>query len=88
VIPGHVFAQPIVVIALQRVLAALDFLHGPADLTQTGKTTLIGLCFLFPFFSKLKSKMSMRAICSLVSKISRSLQNLRRPNLLDHHRGN
>ncbi|KAK0117741.1 hypothetical protein ONS95_012067 [Cadophora gregata] len=33
--PGHIFAQPIVVIALQRVLAALDFLHGPANLTHT-----------------------------------------------------
>lgn len=87
IMPGHIFAQPIVVIALQRVLAALDFLHGPANLTHTGKTTLIELCFLYLFLSKLESKMSMRAISSSVSTISRSLQNLRRPNLLDHHRG-
>ncbi|KAJ8128705.1 hypothetical protein O1611_g4929 [Lasiodiplodia mahajangana] len=33
--PSHIFARPIVVIALQRVLAALDFLHGPANLTHT-----------------------------------------------------
>ncbi|XXH04300.1 hypothetical protein Hte_010714 [Hypoxylon texense] len=33
--PSQVFARPIVVIALQRVLAALDFLHGPANLTHT-----------------------------------------------------
>jgi serine/threonine-protein kinase SRPK3 len=37
--PSHVFAQSIVVIALQRVLVALDFLHGPVNLTHTGKTT-------------------------------------------------
>lgn len=85
--PGHIFAQPIVVIALQRVLAALDFLHGPANLTHTGKTTLIGLCFLHLFLSKIESNMSMPAISSLVSTISRSLQNLRRTNSLDHHRG-
>jgi hypothetical protein len=85
--PGHIFARPIVVIALQRVLAALDFLHGPANLTHTGKTTLIELFFLYLSLSKLESKMSMRAISSLVSTISRSLQNLRRPKSLDHHRG-
>ncbi|KAI5863435.1 kinase-like protein [Durotheca rogersii] len=33
--PRHVFAQTIVAITLQRVLAALDFLHGPANLTHT-----------------------------------------------------
>lgn len=38
--PRHSFAQTIVVIALQRVLAALDFLHGPANLTHTGKAIL------------------------------------------------
>lgn len=35
--PDHIFAQPIVRIALQRVSVALDFLHGPANLTHTGK---------------------------------------------------
>ncbi|KAH8909630.1 kinase-like protein [Coniochaeta sp. PMI_546] len=33
--PDHIFAQPIVRIALQRVLVALDFLHGPANITHT-----------------------------------------------------
>lgn len=47
-IPGHIFAQPIVVIALQRVLAALDFLHGPANLTHTGKGQLLAN---YAFFS-------------------------------------
>ena len=54
--PGHIFAQPIVVIALQRVLAALDFLHGPANLTHTGKTILIELCFLYPSCLNLKQR--------------------------------
>jgi len=85
--PGYIFAQPIVVTVLQRVLAALDFVHGPANITHTGKITLIELCFLYLFWSKLESKMSMRAISSSVSTMSRSLQNLRRPNSLDHHQG-
>lgn len=38
--PRHIFAQPIVRIALQRVSVALDFLHGPANLTHTGKVPL------------------------------------------------
>lgn len=41
----HIFARPIVVIALLRVLAALDFLHGPANLTHTGKAALAILDF-------------------------------------------
>lgn len=44
--PRHIFAQPIVVIALQRVLAALDFLHGPANITYTGKATFSVLFIL------------------------------------------
>lgn len=38
--PGHIFAQPIVRITLQRVSVALDFLHGPANITHTGKGSL------------------------------------------------
>lgn len=85
--PDHIFAQPIVVMALQRVLAALDFLHGPANLTHTGKATLTKFCFLCPFLSKLESKMSMRAISLPASTMSRSLQNLRKPNSLGHRQG-
>lgn len=39
--PRHIFAQPIVVITLQRFLAALDFFRGPENLTYTGKSTPI-----------------------------------------------
>ena len=60
--PSHIFAQPIVVMALQRVLAALDFLHGPANLTHTGKAILTEPFILYLFLSKLESKMSMQGI--------------------------
>lgn len=50
-IPGRIFAQLIMVIALQRVLAALDFLHGPANLTHTGKGQLLAnYAFSLPVF--------------------------------------
>lgn len=85
--PAHIFAQPIVVIALQRVLAALDFLHGPANLTHTGKATLTESSFIYPFLSKTGSQMSMLAISLSASTMSRSLPNLRRQKSLDHRRG-
>lgn len=49
--PDHVFDRPLVVMALQRVIAALDFLHGPANLTHTGKANLIEPCLLRMFLS-------------------------------------
>ncbi|KAI1380097.1 hypothetical protein F4677DRAFT_251131 [Hypoxylon crocopeplum] len=55
-IPGHIFARPIVEIALQRVIAALDFLHGPANLTHTSKATLTYLSYAFYTYSCLSSK--------------------------------
>lgn len=87
IIPSHVFAQPIVVMALQRVLAALDFLHGPANLTHTGKVIFNECFILYLLLSKLKSKISTQGISSSASMMRRNLQNLKKPKSLDRHRG-
>ena len=38
--PGNTFDRAFVVTALQQALIALDYLHGCANLTHTGKATL------------------------------------------------
>ena len=82
--PDHIFAKSIDVGAIQRVLPALDFLPGPANLSHTGKAALRQTVFCI---SKLQSKIFMRAISSSASTMSRSLRNLRTPRFGDHRRG-
>jgi hypothetical protein len=71
--PDGILDQPIVVIALQRTLVALDFLNGVANLTHTGKGATIKLYFSNRILTNLKFKMFMLVISSLVSQMKKFL---------------